>query len=288
MGRDPAIARALVQRLEPIHVVTYFAPEARAAFDAAGYRGFWMGYFAGRAAPLGAVGAEVVSALFYNFSPARVARAVPDAWGFAPPSAALSARIEGAVNALRRSLEDAAGGADVATAAVLASRAAKSAPVEGRALFAANRELPWPDEPIAILWQAATLLREHRGDGHVATLLAAGISGREAHVLHSAAGRIGRDVLTVARDYTDDEWNELVDRLRSRRLLVADGVLSDEGRALKDDVELRTDRLALSAFDSLDDGEVEQLMTALTPLARAVVAAGDIGSLNPIGLGPPP
>ena len=119
-------------------------------------------------------------------------------------------------------------------------------------------------------------------------MLAAGITGREAHVLHSAAGRISRDVLAISRDYTDEEWSELVDRLRSRRLLVSDGELSDEGRALKDDVELRTDRLALSAFDSLDDGEVEQLMTVLTPLARAVVAAGDIGSLDPIGLGPPP
>jgi hypothetical protein len=288
MGRDPAIARALAQRLEPIHVVTYFAPEARAAFDAAGYRGFWMGYFAGRAAPLGPVGAEIVSATFYNFSPARVARAIPDAWSFAPPSAALSARSEGAVQALRRSLGELAAGAEVATAADLATRAAQHAPVEGRALFAANHALPWPDDALAALWHAATLLREHRGDGHVAALLAGGISGREAHVIHSAAGRVARAVLTVSRDYTDEEWDAIVDELRQRGLLLAGGELSDAGRALKDDVESRTDRLALTAFDCLDDDEIDQLTAALTPLTRAVVAAGDIGSLNPIGLGPPP
>jgi hypothetical protein len=178
--RDAELARRLWSRLEPIHVVTYFSPEVRAALSGAGYKGFWMGYFAGRAAPMGPVGPEVVFATFYNFSIAHVRRAIPDAWAFAPPSAALQAREQGSAAALRRAFagKDLAGA--VQTAAVLARAAAESAPMEGRVLFAANRALPWPAEPAAVLWQACTLLREHRGDGHVAALAAAGIGGPSA------------------------------------------------------------------------------------------------------------
>ena len=124
MPHDPATARQVWRRLEPIHAVVYFAPEALGALADAGYKGFWMGYFAGRAAPLGAAGPEVVSALFYNFAPARVARALPDAWAIAAPDVALGARRTGAAAALRRALDDAADGADVAAAAELAARAA--------------------------------------------------------------------------------------------------------------------------------------------------------------------
>lgn len=286
MSREPAIARSLINRLEAIHVVTYFAPEANAAFDEAGYRGFWMGYFAGRASPLGAVGPEIVSATFYNFAPGRVAKALPDAWAFAPPSAALDARYRGAVAALQRALGPAAAGAEVSDAAELAGRAARSAPVDGRALFAANAGLPWPDDPLAALWHAATLLREHRGDGHVAALLAAGIGGREANVVHAAAGRVRKDVLAAARDYTDDEWDRIVGDLAGRGLLTPDGALTGEGRALKDDIEARTDRAAVSAFDVLDDSEIDRLMSVLKPLARAIAAAGLLPDINPIGLDP--
>ena len=210
MQRDPSVARKLWQRLELIHAVTYFAPEAIGALSDAGYRGFWMGYFAGRAAPLGPVGPEVVSAIFYNFAPPRVNRAIPDAWAFAPPEAALAARVEGSMAALGRMVGAIVDDRDVATAAELAARAAVSAPLEGRALYAANRALPWPDDKLAVLWHAATLLREHRGDGHVATLTAAGISGREANVVQAAAGVTPRQVFTAARDYDDAEWTALV------------------------------------------------------------------------------
>jgi hypothetical protein len=180
-------ARALWRLVEPLHAVVYFAPEPLAALDAAGYRGFWMGYFAGRAAPLGAVGADVVHAAFYNFAYERVAKALPAAWDFAPPEAALRAREHGAVAALRRQLAEVAEGPAVARAAELASRAAAAVPLAGRVLGAANHALPVPEQPLARLWHAATVLREHRGDGHIAALLAAGIGGRESHVFHAAA-----------------------------------------------------------------------------------------------------
>src|SRR5262249_3112633 len=157
-------------RFEPVHAVTYFAPESRAALDGLGYRGFWMGYFAARSAPLGRVPVEVVTAMFYNFAPARVAKALNGAWAVAGPEGALVARQESAAAALRRyGVDDSQ---SVRTAAELAGKAAKVAGVDGRPLFAANRALPWPDEPVPALWHAATLLREQRGDAHIAVLTA--------------------------------------------------------------------------------------------------------------------
>ncbi|MFD4509370.1 MarR family transcriptional regulator [Streptomyces sp. NPDC058457] len=277
------VARDLWRLLEPIHAVVYFAPEPLEEFRAAGYRGFWMGYFAGRAAPLGSAGADVVHALFYNFAHARVSRALPAAWGFAPPNEALQARVRGSVRALRRALGPAADGAEVARAAELATRAARSAPLEGRALFAANRSLSVPQEPLAQLWHAATLLREHRGDGHVAALLAAGIGGRESHVLHATASGIPRDVYGPARDFDAVEWTSRHDALEQRGLL-EDNRLSRRGHQLKDRIEERTDQLAATAYDTLTTGETDELTRLLRPLTHAVVREGDIPLDNPMGL----
>src|SRR4051812_23503270 len=216
--------RGLWGLLEPIHAVVYFSPEPLAAFREAGYKGFWMGYFANRAAPLGAVGAEVVHALFYNFGWARVTRALPAAWDFAPPAAALEARAAGSVAALQRALGDLADEPLVARAAELAMRATAAAPLEGRTLFAANHALPVPAAPLERLWHAATLLREHRGDGHVAALLAAGISGRAAHVFHAAAVGTPKEVYTLARDFTEEEWDHERTNLGNRGLLDGDGL----------------------------------------------------------------
>ena len=242
-----------------------------------------MGYFAARAAPMGPVGAEVVFATFYNFSMAHVTRAIPDAWTFAPPSAALQARDQGATAALQRAFASSDLTEAIETAVALARKAAESAPMEGRALFAANRALPWPTEPTAALWHACTLLREHRGDGHVAALAAAGISGREANVLHTAAGIVPRAVFQVARHYDDAEWDSVSAGLADRDLVSPDGKLTARGRHVRDDVEDRTDRVALSAYDSLDDEQLRQLLDALAPLAGAVLATGDIPEVTPIG-----
>jgi hypothetical protein len=266
-----------------VHAVTYFAPEARAAFDGLGYRGFWMGYFAARSAPLGKVPPEVVTAVFYNFAPQRVAKALTDAWAVAGPESALQARSESAVAALRRYgvADDERG----RTAADLAGKAAAAAGVDGRPLFAANRALPWPDEPLSALWHATTLLREHRGDAHVAVLSAEGISGRQSNVLQVAAGKVPREYMMRARDYDDESWREHSRALADRGLLRDDGELTAAGADLKKHIEATTDRLALSALDGLDDGEVETLFAALTPITRQVIAGGDIPEMTPMGLG---
>ncbi|HKV17523.1 MAG TPA: hypothetical protein VJR50_00725 [Mycobacterium sp.] len=280
-SRDSRLARRFFDRFEPVHAVTYFSPESRAALDGLGYRGFWMGYFAARSAPLGMVPTQVVTALFYNFAPARVAKALPAAWEVAPPEAALRARQDSAVATLRRyGLTDDA----VRTAADLAAKAAREAPLDGRPLFAANAALPWPDEPLGALWHATTLLREQRGDAHVAVLSSVGLSGRECNVLHAVAGRVPKEMIMRSRDYDDAQWHDVEDRLRQRGLLDESGGLTEAGRDLKQRVEDTTDELALGALDALDDREVEQLFAALTPIARTVVAAGDVPAATPMGL----
>lgn len=277
-------ARELWRLVEPIHAVTYFSPEPLARLKAAGYRGFWMGYFAGRAAPLGAASADLVHALFYNFAFDHVARAIPDAWQFAPPAVAINARQEGSVAALRRHLGLAATSPGIARAAELAARASRQAPLEGRPLFAANHAMSEPDDPLALLWHAATLLREHRGDGHVAVLTAAGIGGREAHVLHALATDTPAVVYATARDFGEQEWTTTLNGLAERGLVRADGTLADAGRETKQEIEARTDELAATGYLSLDDGEVEELVGALRPITAAVVAAGEIPRQPPMGL----
>lgn len=282
MSRTPRTARRLFDRFEPVHALTYFAPESRTAFDELGFRGFWMGYFGGRAAPLGTVPADVVTAIFYNFAPGHVARALPAAWEQVSPAAALRARESGAVAALRRCgvTDDDA----VRTAADLLARAAAAAPLDGRALFAANRALPWPDEPVARLWHAATLLREQRGDAHVAVLVANGVGGRECNVLHAVADRVPKEFIVRSRQYDDAEWSACSDRLATMGLLDAVGAPTDSGRAFKQHLEDTTDAMSLSAFDALDDRELELLFSALTPITRAVIAGGDIPAATPMGL----
>lgn len=282
MTRSPSLARRLFERIEPVHALTYFAPEALDAFTAAGYRGFWMGYFAGRAAPLGEVPADVVAAAFYNFAADHVGRALPAAWTIAAPGVALATREASAVAALNR-----CGVADseaVRIAGGLLTKAAHAADGGGRPLFAANRALPWPQEPVAALWHATTLLREQRGDAHVAVLVAEGVGGRECNVLHALADRVPRDFIMLSRKYDEREWAACTEALRARGLVDDDGALTPEGTAFKVHLEDRTDALALPVLDALSDDEVERLFATLTPLTRAVVAAGDIPAATPMGL----
>lgn len=281
MSRSPETARRLFDRFEPVHAPTYFAPEAREALTST-FGGFWNGYFAARSAPLGTVPVEVVIATFYNFSPAHVRRSLPSAWESGSPDDALRIREASSVAALRRYgvTDDQA----TATAASLLERAARTAPLEGRPLFAANLALPWPDDPVARLWHATTLLREHRGDGHVAVLVNAGLTGRECNVLHSLADRVPREFLMLSRRYDDAEWQACTEALAARGVIDPHGQLTTAGTRLKSDLEESTDRLALAAFADLDDDDLDTLFRTLTPLTRKVVAAGDIPTATPMGL----
>jgi hypothetical protein len=290
MDQDAALtvlARRLWLHAETVHAVTYFAPEARDAFEQVGLRGFWRGYFAGRAAPMGAVSRGTVVATFYNFHPDFVARSVPDVWTMVTPAAAIKARLEGAGRALST-----IGGDDLATPAMVAGveslhRALGRCHGAGRPLFEANAHLDWPPPPYLALWHAATLLREHRGDGHVAALVLAELDGCEAHVLRLAVAGGDPDQVRGTRGWSDDDWVEASDRLRSRGLLDDEGVdATAEGRALIERVESETDRLAALVLSAMGDDDPGQVIDAITPLATAISRSGMIPYPNPMGLPP--
>ncbi|NUT01841.1 MAG: hypothetical protein HOV76_00050 [Hamadaea sp.] len=272
------LARRMWTLFEPLHAVTYFAPEAREQFEAAGLRGFWRGYFAGRAAVLGPVGPAPVVAAFFGFAPATVARALPDVWSRATPAAALEARQSGAVAALRRLLTE-VGEDHVAEAADLLSRAALAADTAGRVLGAANLAQPMPADPYARLWQAATILREHRGDGHVAALVTAGLDGCEALAWRSGLD-LSRQTLQSARGWTDEEWAAAVGRLHQRGWLTSAGTATTSAVEAHRRIERITDEAAMRPWHAL--GSTDRLVDLLTPLARA--AARAIPEINPIGL----
>src|SRR5215210_870510 len=226
-----SVARRLFQLVEPIAVVTYMADEPTDAVMALGLRNVWDAYFAGRAAPLGReVPAAVVHALFYNFADGEVARHIPRVWDTVNPEAANAARERGSVAALRRILGDLADTPGVARAADLLTKAGTSAQTEGRALYAAVRTLPLPTEPVARLWHGANLLREHRGDGHVAALLTMGIGGTEAHVLHALSEDMPAEQFGRVSHLPPAQLAAVVDGMRVRDLVGDDGWLTATGR----------------------------------------------------------
>jgi hypothetical protein len=267
-------ARRLHRLVEPIHLVTYFADEPDDALLALGLRNTWDAYFAGRAAPLGRVPAEAVHAIFYNFAAGEVARHIPRVWDITTPERALAAREQGSAAALRRILGDLADTSAVARAAELATKAATSAPTEGRVMYAALRALPVPEEPVARLWHAATLLREHRGDGHIAALVTAGIGGTEAHVLHALWEGIPPEKFGRVHHLPAHRLAAVVDGMRVRGLIDGSGSLSDAGRETKERIESITDDLAAAAYSSLEPSERDQLIADLEPISAALDAAG--------------
>lgn len=268
-------ARRMFDLIEPIAVVTYMAEEPTAAVQAIGAGTVWDAYFAGRAAPLGRdVPAEVVDALFYSFAEGEVARHIPRVWDRVTPEAADAARREGSVAALRRILGDLADGPGVARAADQLIRAGTSAPIEGRALYAAVRTLPHPTEPLARLWHGANLLREHRGDGHVAALLTTGIGRTEAHVLHALSDGMRAEDFGRVSHLPPAQLAAVVEGMRSRGLVGSDGWLTDSGRQANERVEALTDELAAPAYAVLTPEDLDQLISDLAPLAAALVAAG--------------
>lgn len=278
-------ARRMWQLYEPIHDVTYFTPEARAAADSLGVRGFWMGYFALRAAPLGPVGPAVAAAAFFGFHPDRVARALPDAWTYTNPHDAIRVRLAGADAALRRlwgnvTVES----QEVVDAADLAWQAASAADTAGRILAAANQALPRPAQPHLALWQATTTLREHRGDGHIAVLLARGVSPVQAHLIKAAAGEADPAVLRESRRWSADAWRSAVEELSATGWLDVAAHLTPAGAAQHDEIEAATDRAAMQPWRALGEPATARLAELVTPLAAAVVGSGILPTSNPVGL----
>jgi hypothetical protein len=283
-----SLPRRAWTHFEPIHATVYFAPEAREQFDRVGLRGGWMGYFASRSAPMGAVSPEVIVAIFHNFHPALVRRAIPDAWQFSTPDRIIAARFAAADAALQRLWGDHVTSPDVAEAAELALQAAWHLRGDGRPLYASHAALSHPSPPHLSLWHSCTLLREHRFEGHVAALTAHGIDGIEALVIHEAAGRgIGAVAMRGFRGWSDTDWDGAEQRLRDRGILDADGQLTAAGTATYDAVEDLTDRLAAAPWEHMDEPARVRLFTLLADLVTRLVGAGGFVYPNPVGVEPP-
>ncbi|MEU9669606.1 hypothetical protein AB0E25_29295 [Streptomyces bobili] len=282
---DDGVARTMWARFELVHDLVYFAPEAHLAAAEVGLRGFWMGYFAFRAAPLGPVPASVITSSFYVFHPDRVARAVPDAWGYAGPADVLAARERAMDTAMTRVFgADTVGSAEMAEAADLAWEAAQAADTAGRVLGAANQALPRPAQPHVRLWQALTTLREHRGDGHIAVLVGHGLGPVEAMALKCAAGESDEELLRQTRKWDLAAWRAAQARLSERGWLTDDGRLTPAGTATHTSVEAGTDAAAAAPWTTLGPDATSRLGHLLSPLARTVRESGLLPDGNPVGL----
>ena len=273
------MARRMFELVEPIGAIPYTADEPNEAMFALGFTNYWDTYFAGRAAPLGLTPAAVVDALFYNFAPGEVARHIPKVWRTTTPEAAIAARQTGCGKALRRIFGDCVDAADFARAAELLIKAATSAPFEGRPMYAALRTLRVPDDAVGRLFHAAALLREHRGDGHIAALMAEGIGGLEAHVLFALDMDMRAHKFGRIHHLPEEQIAAVIDGMRDRGLIGEDGWLSKQGRLAKQRVEALTDDLAAPPYQSLEPEELNELVTTLEQLAPRLLAAQDLDSL---------
>lgn len=259
--------RRMWELTERLHASFYLEPEPRQTAADAGLRGFWMTYFASRAAPMGPVGPETVIATFFYFSPARVRRAIPDAWSFAAPEAVIAARYRGVDAVLRRLLgEEVVADPAVAEAAGLLQAAVAGCSPVGRPLFAGWAGLPWPDEPHLALWHGCTVLREFRSGGHLVALAAAELDGCETVVSHVAVDEAPRDWISGEAGWTADEAAAAAERLRQRGWLDDAGRATEEGRAGRARVEALTDQLDRAPWATLGEAGTDRVVELLTPL----------------------
>ncbi|MCX5401075.1 hypothetical protein [Streptomyces sp. NBC_00102] len=257
----PRAGRRCHNALNPLHSTLYFSPDLTTEFEALGIEDPRAAYFAARGAPLGAVGAGAVTSTFYNFNHELVARHLPAVWSVASPEAVLAARLRVADTTLRRLLgEEIVGSAEMAEAAALALRAAEACTRHARPLYAALADLPVPDEPHLAYWHAASLLREHRGDGHLAALLVAGLDPVEALVSHTATGKgMSPRWVLGTRGWRRADWDAASGRLRKRGLLDDEDSLTEAGTALRAELEETTDRLDAAPYEYLGADGVERL-----------------------------
>jgi hypothetical protein len=282
MSVELGMVRQMWKLLEPVHAILYYAPEVLARVEKLGFDTDtrWPSYFPLRAAPLGAAGHELVSAAFYSFNPAMVGRHIPAAWRIAQPGDLLAARLDGVGEALKRL----AGDHGLVEAADLAKRLANAADTAARPLGAANADLPWPTEPHLILWHAATILRETRGDGHIAALLTAGLDPVEALVSFAAVGAAPVEVF-ASRGWSAEQWADAQRRLVERGWMNEDGTATDAGAAGRDEVERITDELAAAPYRQLGAEKVGRLAQLVMPVTMAIVQSGLLPMRSTLGMG---
>jgi hypothetical protein len=270
--------------VEVLHDVVYFSPDSRSCYEALGLKGYWMGYFASRSAAMGTPSPELVIATFHGFAPTMVRRALPDAWSMASRDDILKARLDLARAALAPGIE--AADADTARIAKELAAIVDGFDFAGKPLAAAHASLERPDDDLGLLWWAASVIREYRGDCHIAVLISAGLDGPAANTLAVAAGLIGGDQRKM-RGWTEDEWAAGYAQLVSRGWADPDGTITESGRAARQQIEDATDRVCAAGMDKEATGRAITVEDGVRVLARAVLKSGAIAFPNPTGVKPP-
>ncbi|MFE6843412.1 hypothetical protein [Streptomyces sp. NPDC057686] len=262
--------------INPLHATIYFSPDLGKEFAALGVTERPAVNLASRSAAMGAVGAGTVTATFYNYRHDFVARHLPAVWDTITPGQALDARLRAADSTLRRLLGDeTVESPELAEAADLALRATEGCSRHARTLYAAHADLPVPEEPHLRLWHATTLLREHRGDGHLAALLLAGLDPLEALVSHTATGRgMTPKWIKAIRGWEQSDLDAAAGRLRERGILDADGELTEEGKAVRERLETDTDRLDAAPYEHLGADGLARLAELGGGFVMKALAAG--------------
>lgn len=272
------VKRTFWQAIEVIHDVVYFAPDTKQRYEAVGLKGYWMGYFASRSAALGTPAPEVVVALFHGFAPRMVHRALPDAWSMASRDDILTTRYDLARDTLAPGVAD----ADVERLGKELTSIWTSLDFAGKGLAAAHASVPIPDDPLGRLWHAATILREYRGDCHVALLTAAGLDGAAANAFAVADGRAVPNQREM-RGWTEEEWAEAYERLRRRDWTDELAAITESGRAARAQIEDATDRVCAASFDEEAQARTITIEDELVAAARALQASGAMPYPNPTG-----
>ncbi|MDJ0382650.1 hypothetical protein [Streptomyces sp. G-G2] len=261
--------------INPMHSTIYFSPDLRTELGLLGIEGP-AAALSSRSAAMGAVGPGTVVAAFYSYSHAHLARFFPAVWQKAAPEQVLDARLRAVDATLTRLLgAEALASPELAEAADLAMRATEACARPGRTLYSAHADLPVPEAPHLRLWHATTLLREHRGDGHLTALLIAGLDPVEALVSHNATGRgMTSKWLLATRGWSQDDLTAAADRLRERGLLDAGAELTEAGTALRARLEADTDRLDAAPYEHLGAAGLARLHELGGGFVARVIAAG--------------
>lgn len=259
-------ARRLRDALEPIAAHAWWCEPTNRRMEALGLA-FFPAYAWGRAAALGEPAPDVVVAVFGVFEPGFLTAVYEAGRSACERAAVLAARTAGTVDSLERIL----GGEDVGEVADALRAAVEGVDATARPLFAGLRSLPWPDEPVGRLWRAAELAREHRGDGHLAACATAGLDSVEMTVLTELWLGMPSGSYLATRGYGDAHLAAALDRLTERGAVAA-GELTEVGRALREDVEGRTDVAASPVVAALGSS-LEPVLASAGRWSQLVVDA---------------
>jgi len=271
--------RKLRDVCEPIGANVYFAPEAHQRYTALGMNGA-SGYFCSRGASLGQPPGMVVASAFGVFSPAVVVPAVDAGWAAATRDDVLRARHDGATASLRRLLGE-PDAAAIARAVELLQRGLAAAEHAGHPLFSGLKSLPWPDTPFGQLWRCCDMVREHRGDSHIAVWTRAGVAPVEIQLMSELLLRIPLKTYSLTRGWTVEQMDAAIAGMRDKGWVEPDSdAFTPEGRRFRDQIESDTDAMEHDIIHAIGDG-FDELIGILQPWAAAIVSAGIAGGGYP-------